>query len=217
MANVTALMAPLWGRLADRFGRKIMVERSLASFVVVMTAMAYVTEAWHVFALRAVQGFFAGYGALAITMFAGITAQGSWQTWLTYRNSTSFGDVDPEFGIDLSFFVFEYPFYRLVLGFGFLWSDLACYAVGVGLGVIVEVGGMLRPARHGRAVADDGELGAVPDPLLPAVPGAARGGGLRRRVRRAAVPLPPERRRVVRKGLDQGLCELVMLETVQPD
>jgi len=28
----------------------------------------------------------------------------------------------------------------LILGFGFLWSDLACYAVGVGLGVIIEIG-----------------------------------------------------------------------------
>lgn len=26
----------------------------------------------------------------------------------------------------------------LLLGFGFLWSDLACYAVGVGLGVVME-------------------------------------------------------------------------------
>jgi DHA1 family multidrug resistance protein-like MFS transporter len=67
---MTAFLAPLWGRLADRFGRKIMVERSLASFVVVMAAMAYVTEAWHVFALRAVQGLFAGYGALTLAMAA---------------------------------------------------------------------------------------------------------------------------------------------------
>jgi hypothetical protein len=27
----------------------------------------------------------------------------------------------------------------LILGFGFLWSDLACYAAGVGLGVILEL------------------------------------------------------------------------------
>src|SRR5687768_7511751 len=67
---VTAGMAPLWGRLADRYGRKIMVERSLVSFVIVMTAMAYVTRPWHVFALRAVQGLFAGYGALTLTMAA---------------------------------------------------------------------------------------------------------------------------------------------------
>jgi uncharacterized membrane protein (UPF0182 family) len=52
-------------------------------------------------------------------LFAGFTAQGSWETWLSFRNSTPFGQVDPEFGIDLSFFVFEYPFYRLALGFGF--------------------------------------------------------------------------------------------------
>jgi MFS transporter, DHA1 family, multidrug resistance protein len=67
---VTALMAPLWGRLADRFGRKIMVQRSLVSFVFVMAAMAFVTEPWHVFALRLFQGLFAGYGALALTMAA---------------------------------------------------------------------------------------------------------------------------------------------------
>jgi hypothetical protein len=28
----------------------------------------------------------------------------------------------------------------LVLGFGFLWSDLVCYTVGVTLGVILEAG-----------------------------------------------------------------------------
>ncbi len=67
---VTALMSPFWGRLADRVGRKIMIERSLVSFVIVMSAMAFVTQAWHVFALRAIQGLFAGYGALALTMAA---------------------------------------------------------------------------------------------------------------------------------------------------
>jgi MFS family permease len=67
---VTAIVAPFWGRLADRYGRKIMVERSLVSFVVVMSAMAFVTRPWHVFALRALQGLFAGYGMLALTMAA---------------------------------------------------------------------------------------------------------------------------------------------------
>ena len=67
---MTAMLAPFWGRLSDRFGRKIMVERSLVSFIFLMGGMAYVTEAWHVFALRAAQGLFAGYGALALTMAA---------------------------------------------------------------------------------------------------------------------------------------------------
>jgi uncharacterized protein len=57
--------------------------------------------------------------AVVLGLFAGFTAQGSWETWLTFRNSTDFGQTDPQFGLDISFFVFEYPFYRLVLGFGF--------------------------------------------------------------------------------------------------
>ncbi|GMV23132.1 MAG: hypothetical protein AMXMBFR57_30810 [Acidimicrobiia bacterium] len=67
---VTALMAPVWARVAERYGRKLMVARSLFSFVVIMTAMAFVTEPWHVVALRGIQGFFAGYGMLALTMAA---------------------------------------------------------------------------------------------------------------------------------------------------
>jgi DHA1 family multidrug resistance protein-like MFS transporter len=47
-----------------------MVERSMASFVILMTAMAFVTRAWHVLALRAVQGLFAGYGSLSVAMAA---------------------------------------------------------------------------------------------------------------------------------------------------
>jgi len=67
---MTALFAPLWGRLADRFGRKMMVLRSLASFVVLMAAMGFARAPWHLFALRLVQGFFAGYGALCLAMAA---------------------------------------------------------------------------------------------------------------------------------------------------
>ncbi|MGH9410842.1 MAG: MFS transporter [Vicinamibacterales bacterium] len=73
---LTALLSPFWGRLADRYGRKIMVERSLGSFVVVMAATAFVTRAWHVLALRAVQGLFAGYGALTLTMGADSAPEG---------------------------------------------------------------------------------------------------------------------------------------------
>jgi MFS transporter, DHA1 family, multidrug resistance protein len=67
---IAALTAPLWGRVGDRFGNKLLVQRSLVSFIVVMIAMAYVTKAWHLFALRAIQGFFAGYGPLTLSMAA---------------------------------------------------------------------------------------------------------------------------------------------------
>jgi DHA1 family multidrug resistance protein-like MFS transporter len=67
---VTAAMAPVWARLALRFGRKLMVARSLGSFVIIMGLMGLVTAPWQVFVLRAIQGFFAGYGPIALTMAA---------------------------------------------------------------------------------------------------------------------------------------------------
>jgi DHA1 family multidrug resistance protein-like MFS transporter len=67
---VTALCAPLWGRVGDRFGNKLLVQRSLFSSVVVMSLMALATRPWHLFALRALQGFVAGYGPLTLAMAA---------------------------------------------------------------------------------------------------------------------------------------------------
>jgi DHA1 family multidrug resistance protein-like MFS transporter len=67
---ITAFLSPLWGKLSDRYGRKIMVERSLICFVITMVVFAYVTKPWHVFAIRAFQGLFAGYGALGLAMAA---------------------------------------------------------------------------------------------------------------------------------------------------
>jgi DHA1 family multidrug resistance protein-like MFS transporter len=46
------------------------------SFIVIMSAMAFVTRPWHVFALRVVQGLFAGYGALALAMAADSAPKG---------------------------------------------------------------------------------------------------------------------------------------------
>jgi MFS transporter, DHA1 family, multidrug resistance protein len=67
---VTAVMAPVWARVAERFGRKLMVSRSLASFVIIMGLLGYVQAPWQVFVLRAIQGLFAGYGPIAMTMAA---------------------------------------------------------------------------------------------------------------------------------------------------
>ena len=67
---LSAMCAPLWGRVGDRFGNKLLVQRSLVSCVVVMALMAYATQPWHLFALRAIQGLVAGYGPLTLAMAA---------------------------------------------------------------------------------------------------------------------------------------------------
>ena len=68
--GMTALLAPLWGRVADRYGNKFLVLRSLGCFVITMVMMGLATRPWHIFGLRVLQGFFAGYGALAVAMAA---------------------------------------------------------------------------------------------------------------------------------------------------
>ena len=67
---VTAISAPFWGRVGDRYGSKILVVRSLSAFVLTKAAMAFVTAPWQLFALRALLGLFAGYGSLTISMAA---------------------------------------------------------------------------------------------------------------------------------------------------
>lgn len=68
--TVTAISAPLWGRVGDKYGSKVLVIRSLAAFILTKAAMAFVTAPWQLFALRALLGVFAGYGALTISMAA---------------------------------------------------------------------------------------------------------------------------------------------------
>ena len=67
---VTAISAPFWGRVGDKYGSKILVVRSLLAFVLTKGAMAFVTAPWQLFALRALLGLFAGYGALTVSMAA---------------------------------------------------------------------------------------------------------------------------------------------------
>jgi DHA1 family multidrug resistance protein-like MFS transporter len=68
--TVTAISAPLWGRVGDKYGNKLLVIRSLTAFILTKAAMAFVTAPWQLFALRALLGVFAGYGALTISMAA---------------------------------------------------------------------------------------------------------------------------------------------------
>lgn len=58
-------------------------------------------------------------GMTLLGLFTGSQVAGQWKTWMEFVNSTPFGKKDAEFGLDLSFFVFDYPFIRMVLGFLF--------------------------------------------------------------------------------------------------
>ncbi|WP_048001019.1 MFS transporter [Lactiplantibacillus herbarum] len=58
---VVAVVSPLWGKLADRRGRKIMLLRSSLGMAIVIGAMGFVHNIWILIALRFLQGLCAGY------------------------------------------------------------------------------------------------------------------------------------------------------------
>jgi len=66
------LFSPVWGALADRFGRKPMVLRSMFSAAVVVTAMGFVTNVYQFLALRALQGALTGTVTASTALVASI-------------------------------------------------------------------------------------------------------------------------------------------------
>ena len=67
-----------------------------------------------------------------VGLISGLTASGSWRTWLLFTNQVPFHVKDPQFHLDLSFFIFTYPFIRMVLTYLFtavLLSIVAAAAV----------------------------------------------------------------------------------------
>jgi len=54
-----------------------------------------------------------------IGLVAGLSAASSWQTWLLFVDRVSFHAKDPQFHLDISFFVNVYPFLRMALSYLF--------------------------------------------------------------------------------------------------
>ena len=55
-----------------------------------------------------------------VGLLAGLVAQGSWATVQMYLHGQSFGTSDPQFGLDVGFYAFDLPFFRLVLNLLFV-------------------------------------------------------------------------------------------------
>lgn len=66
--GLAGLLGPLWGHLADRFGHKAMMIRSLAGFVVIIGAMGFVTSVPQLLVGRVLQGLFGGFSVAAMAL-----------------------------------------------------------------------------------------------------------------------------------------------------
>jgi uncharacterized membrane protein (UPF0182 family) len=54
---------------------------------------------------------------LGLGVLAGLAVSPSWGVVLSYLNRTPFGETDPQFGLDISFYIFELPFFVGLVGF----------------------------------------------------------------------------------------------------
>ncbi|ROS35429.1 hypothetical protein EDF53_2803 [Curtobacterium sp. PhB78] len=74
---------------------------------------------------------------VVLGIFAGLSTSGRWSMVLEYFNRTPFGKTDPQFGMDIGFYVFELPFWRSIVAYSSavvliagLAALAACYLYG---------------------------------------------------------------------------------------
>lgn len=74
---------------------------------------------------------------VVVGVFAGLIGQGTWREVLLFLNRQPFGETDPQFGHDLSFYAFVLPLLRVLVGslstiliFAFLISAVGFYLLG---------------------------------------------------------------------------------------
>jgi len=67
---VSAIVAPMWGSLADRKGRKLMLLRASLGMAAVMLLQGFATNVWQLFILRTLMGLTSGYIPNAMALVA---------------------------------------------------------------------------------------------------------------------------------------------------
>jgi MFS transporter, DHA1 family, multidrug resistance protein len=66
------IMGPLWGSMADRFGRKAMVVRALVAVSLMQIVQAFVPDVHWLLGARLLHGMFAGFSAMAMALAVGL-------------------------------------------------------------------------------------------------------------------------------------------------
>ncbi|WP_307202040.1 MFS transporter [Paenibacillus harenae] len=67
------IFQPIWGKFADRYGRKIMLLRSGFGMAIVMVLMGFATNPWHLLLLRMLNGTISGFNPASIALISATT------------------------------------------------------------------------------------------------------------------------------------------------
>ena len=114
-AIALAVMAPVWGLLADKIGKKIMLIRAMLGAMLVLTGMGLAQSAWTVLIFRMLQGLLTG----TVTSSSALVASGTPDKHMSYAlgflSSSTFigyslgpaagGLIAEHFGYRMSFFI----------------------------------------------------------------------------------------------------------------
>ena len=65
-----AIVSPIWGKLGDIHGRKLMLIRASLGMAIIMTLMGFVTDVYQLVALRFLMGAVSGFLSTAMTFIA---------------------------------------------------------------------------------------------------------------------------------------------------
>jgi len=95
-----ALVAPLWGRLADRYGRKLMLIRASLGMAVAMSLIGMAHNVWELVGLRLFAGFAGGYSSGSTILVATQTpkARSGWALGMLTSGVMASNLVDPLIG-----------------------------------------------------------------------------------------------------------------------
>lgn len=71
------LFQPLWGKLSDKYGRKLMILRSGFGMAIVMVLMGFATTPWHLLLLRLLNGVISGFNPASVALVSATTPKKS--------------------------------------------------------------------------------------------------------------------------------------------
>lgn len=97
---VGAVMAPLWGMLADKFGKRNMVIRAGLSLAVIYALIAFVQTPWQLVGVRMLHGFVGGFVPASMAIVATIAPKEKlgWSLGIMQAGTMTGGILGPLFG-----------------------------------------------------------------------------------------------------------------------
>lgn len=97
---VGAIMAPLWGMMADKFGKRKMVIRAGLSLAIIYALISFVQTPWQLVGVRMLHGFVGGFVPASMSIVATLAPKEKlgWSLGVMQAGSMTGGILGPLFG-----------------------------------------------------------------------------------------------------------------------